>query len=112
MENIVRYTNKTPIVDIISDLGSNFYHKDCDWKNRMLDEEIPIIEKAIRQFSKELGEIKSRNTTWKTLCFDYYIKFENLDNGDWLSYFDLEEVDRRYIELSIEKWNQSKTKQP
>ena len=108
MENIVRYTNKTPIVDIISDLESSFYHKHCDWQVRMLDEEIPVVKNAIRQFAKELGKIKSRNTTWKTICFDYYIKFENLNNHDCFSYFDLEEVDRRYIDLSIEKWNKSK----
>jgi hypothetical protein len=105
MENIVRYTNKTPIVNIIYDLYGDFYHKHCDWQNRMLDEEIPIVKNAIKQFAKELGEIKSKNTIWKTIYFDHYIKFKNLDNGDYFSYFDLEEIDRRYIDLSMEKWH-------
>ena len=108
MNDIIRYTNETPIVDIINELGYLFYHKHCSWRHTMLDEEIPVIEKAIKQFAEEIGEIQSKSKTWGVVCFGDYVKFKNLHNNDCLSYFDLEEIDKRYIDLSIAKWKKDK----
>ena len=107
MEKIIRYTKITPITRVISDFRELFYSKHNDWVQQVLDEEIPIIKKSMKQFVQQLGIIQTKNTAWKAIYFDSsssYIKFENLNDSSLVSYYDMTELDRRYIDLKIDKW--------
>ena len=107
-KNIVHYTDETSVVNIINDITGRFYSKHCDWQYDMLPEEISVIENAIQKLADELGNIKSETTSWRAVFFGYYIKFEDIITGECVEYFDMNPIDRRYIDLAIQEWEKNR----
>ena len=109
-DDIIKYTKQTPIKNIIDDVLSQSYSKHSDLSHYLLEEEIDVVDDAIRQFALEIGDIKMKNKVLKMICFSNYpsyIKFYDINTDTYINYYDLEEIDRRYVEKSIEKWMQT-----
>ena len=107
MNNIEKYTKQTTIQQIIKDVLWQSYSKHSELSQKLLENEIAIVEKAIRQFAQEVGIIKTKNKKFKLVCFQNYpsyIKFHNIVNDDYINYYDLEEIDKRYIDTMINQW--------
>jgi hypothetical protein len=51
-----------------------------------------------------LGEIISKDKRWNAVFFNDHIKFYNCDDEDWHCYYDMNEIDKRYIDLRIDQW--------
>ena len=59
------------------------------------------------EFVKQLGSIQSLNNVWKVIFFANfcpYIKFKNIKGGTLISYYDMDIIERRYVDLTIDKW--------
>ena len=107
MKNIVRYTSQTPIKKILEDFRGLLYSKHSDWRHQVLKDEEPLIEKAMKIFVEQVGFIQSKRVTWRAVYIDGscpYINFENVADGSLTNYFDMEEIDRRYIDSRIDEW--------
>nr|VFK16288.1 MAG: hypothetical protein BECKLPF1236A_GA0070988_101427 [Candidatus Kentron sp. LPFa]VFK31639.1 MAG: hypothetical protein BECKLPF1236C_GA0070990_101448 [Candidatus Kentron sp. LPFa] len=107
MQDIVQITSATPIRDIIRRFRWLFYSKHSDWIEYILDEELPFIEKAMKEFIGELGKIHSKSTKWEARFFighPPFIQFYDLGRKNWANYYDMNEIDRRYIDFKIAQW--------
>jgi len=104
VKEIIKITESTPIKEIVSMFNYSFYSKHTDWMHTILEEEIPYVIKAIEDFTEQLGEIKSKDTTWKAVFFGEQIKFFNCEKDKYECYYDMDEIDKRYINLRIEEW--------
>ena len=71
--------------------------------NSILEEEKEIVEALCYKIADALGVIDNR---WSPSILEtghnpFYISFEDTETGELISYFDMEERDRRKIELKI-----------
>ena len=71
--------------------------------NYILEEEEEIVEALCHKIADALVVIDNR---WKPYILQtghnpFYISFEDTETGELISYFDMEERDRRKIELKI-----------
>jgi len=94
----------TPIKEIVCKFRYLNYSKHTDWMHSILDEEKPYVLKALKDFTEQLGEIKSKDTTWKAVFFQDHIKYYNCEKKTYFNYYDMDEIDKRYIDLRIDKW--------
>jgi len=104
MKSIIQITESTSIKEIIRQFLYLNYSKHTDWMHSILDEEMPYVIKAMNEFTEQLGEIKSKNYRWRADFFGERILFYNFENEKWYCYYDLEEIDKRYIDLKIDQW--------
>jgi hypothetical protein len=107
MNNIEKYTKLTTVQQIINDVLWQSYSKYSELSHTLLENEIDIVDNALRQFVEEIGIIKTKNKKFKLVCFENYpsyIKFYNLDDNNYINYYDLKEIDIRYIDIVINKW--------
>ena len=107
MCNVAKYTKQTSIKQIIKDVLWQSYSKHSELSYYLLEDEIDIVDEALKQFSKEIGIIETKDNIFKLVCFQNYpsyIKFYDLNNDKYISYYDLEEIDRRCIDKKIEQW--------
>jgi hypothetical protein len=104
MKEIIQITESTPIKEIINKFRNQNYSKHTDWMHSILDEEVPYVVNAMRVFTEQLGEIISKNKRWNAVFFNDHIKFYNCDDEDWHCYYDMNEIDKRYIDLRIDQW--------
>ena len=107
MKDIVRYTSQTPVKEIIDEFRYSLYSKHSDRTFNLLDEEVPWIERAMKTFVEQIGLVQSRSVTWKAVYVNAstpYIGFENVKDGSFTRYYDMEEIDRRYIDSAIDEW--------
>jgi len=107
MDDITKYTKDTPIKDIIEDVLWESYNKHSDLSYSLLNDEIDIVDKALRQFAKEIGIIETSNKKLELICFSNspsYIKFYDINNDFCYDYYSLSESDTRYIDIQITKW--------
>lgn len=111
MDNMLQITSATPIWDIIERFRGSFYSKHSNWIEYVLEEELPFVEEAMNEFIKELGEIQSKDAKWEAKIFighPPFIQFYDPEREDWANYYDMEEIDRRYIDRRIDQWLESK----
>ena len=107
MNNIEKYTKLTTVQQIINDVLWQSYSKHSELSHTLLENEIDIVDKALKQFAQEIGIIKTKNKKFKLVCYENhpsYIKFHNLDDDNYIDYYDLKEIDTRYIDIVINKW--------
>ncbi len=107
MKDIIKYKKSTPIKEIIEEVLWQSYSKHSDLSEYLLKEEIDIVDKAIKEFASQMGIIKTKDKKFEMSCFENspaYIKFYDLENEKNIDYYDLAEIDRRYIDMKIDKW--------
>ncbi len=107
MNNIEKYTKLTTVHQIIKDVLWQSYSKHSELSHRLLESEIDIVDKALKQFAQDIGIIKTKNKKFELVCFENYpsyIKFRDIDDDNYIDYYDLEEIDRRYIDITVDKW--------
>ena len=69
MHDITKYTEQTSIKQIIKDVLWQSYSKHSELSNYLIKDEIEIVDKALKQFSKEVGIIKTKNSAFELVCF-------------------------------------------
>ena len=94
----------TPIKEIVCKFRYLNYSKHTDWMHSILDEEKPYVLKAMKVFTEQLGKIKSKDYTWEASFWDDHIKFFNCEKDEYYIYYDMAEIDKRYIDLRIDQW--------
>ena len=104
---IEKYTKEMSIQEIVKDILFQSYSKHSELSYHLLESEVNIIDNALNIFTQDIDIIETKNNKFKLVCFQNhssYIKFYNIKTNEYISYYDLEEIDRRYIDISIDKW--------
>ena len=88
MKDMHIITATTSVVEVVKRYRYFFYSKHNDIYNELLQDEIPLVEKALQDFVDQLGEIQSSNKIWTAICIGvchHYIAFRERDTGDWVT---------------------------
>ena len=83
------------------------YSKHNDVYNGLLEDEIALVENALKEFVIQLGNISGDNKNWEAICVglcQYYIAFREVGKEEWELYDDLKELDRRYVDYAIDQF--------
>lgn len=81
------------------------YSKHNDVYSNLLDSEVLLLEKALKKFTIQLGNIQGENKVWNAICVGlshYYIAFREVGSEGWVKYYELNELDKRYIDYRID----------
>ncbi|RLA16628.1 MAG: hypothetical protein DRQ62_15915 [Gammaproteobacteria bacterium] len=68
MKDMHIITATTPVVEVVKRYRYFFYSKHNDIYNELLQDEIPLVEKALQDFVDQLGEIQGSNKIWMAIC--------------------------------------------
>ncbi|MBF0238364.1 MAG: hypothetical protein HQM12_11710 [SAR324 cluster bacterium] len=82
------------------------FSKHIEWDRCYIDDEVNLIVESMRLMSHEFPVVqcKYRKLRLIFVSISNYLKFEDLDSGVRLNYFDLNAFDKRVVDAALDSW--------